>query len=82
MTREKRYPINPGQAHAIKATIYDLSELAAKQALYGIVQTLSRKGQCRTIDFQEIIDDARKLTEVRKTDATWVNKKEKTAEGS
>jgi hypothetical protein len=67
MTRQKQYPINPAEAHTLKAAIYDLSDLAAKQALYGILKMLSIKAHLNRIHFEEVIDDARKLTEIKKT---------------
>lgn len=67
MSKDKQYPMNPGEAKVLKATIYDLSELAAKQALYGIVQILSLKIHLNRYHFEEILDDARKLSEVKKT---------------
>lgn len=70
MEKEKQYPLNPEQAKILKATIYDLSEQAAKQALYGIVQMLSIKINLSKNHFEEIIDDARKLTEVKKPRST------------
>ena len=67
MAKEKQYPLNPGEAKTLKAAIFDLSEGAAKQALYGIVQILSFKPQLNRTHLEEIIDDARKLTQAKKT---------------
>lgn len=66
MSREKTYPINPGEAKLLKAAIYDLSEGAAKQALYGIVQILGLTPNMRRRVFEEIIADATKLTVAKK----------------
>jgi hypothetical protein len=62
--RRKAFPINPGEAKVLKVTIDRLSELAAKQALYGIVQTLTLMNTLRRKTFEEILDDARKLSEI------------------
>jgi len=62
MTREKQYPLNPGEAMVLKATIYDLSEIAAKQALYGIVQILTFRPQLHRKHLEEIVNDAKKLS--------------------
>ena len=51
---------NPGEARALKAQVYDLSEVAVKQALYGIIQILSVRGNLPRPIFEEIIDDATK----------------------
>jgi hypothetical protein len=66
----KVYIINPGEAKLLKVTIERLSHLAAKQALYGIVQVLALTGSLRTKTFEEILDDARKLTEMTKPKVT------------
>jgi hypothetical protein len=59
-------PLNPGEAHTLKARAYDLSELAAKQALYGIIQVLSVKSNVSRRIFEEVIDDAEKYNNVKK----------------
>ena len=51
----------------LKAAVHDLSEQAAKQALYAIIQVLSLAPHVRRPVFEEIINDARKLTEAKKT---------------
>jgi hypothetical protein len=56
-------PLNPGQAKMLRATIYDLSELSAKQILYGIVQFFSVKTSLSLKHFEGAVDDARKLTD-------------------
>ena len=66
MERKTLHPLNPGEAKTLKAAIYDLAELAAKQALYGVVQLLSFKPRISREEFQEIIDDARKYSELGK----------------
>ena len=58
--------LNPGEARALKARVYDLSEVAAKQALYGIIQILSFKVNMSRSMFEEVIDDSVKYSEVRK----------------
>lgn len=57
---------NPGEAKMFKARVYDLSELAAKQALYGIIQILSFKVNVSRSMFEDVIDDAVKYSEVKK----------------
>lgn len=65
-TRVKVIPLNPGGAKELKAQVYDLTELAAKQALYGIVQALSFRANITSIMFKEIIDDAVKYSKNKK----------------
>jgi hypothetical protein len=57
--------LNPGEAKVLKARVYDLSELASKQALYGIIQILSFKVNVSRSMFEEVIDDAVKYSEVK-----------------
>jgi hypothetical protein len=57
--------LNPGEAKVLKARVYDLSELAAKQALYGIVQVLSFKVNVSRSMFEEVIDDAEKYSKIK-----------------
>lgn len=57
--------LNPGEAKALKARVYDLSELAAKQALYGFIQILSFKVNVSRSMFEEVIEDAVKYSEVK-----------------
>jgi len=59
-------PLNPGEAKVLKAQVYDLSELAAKQALYGIIQVLSFKGNVSRPQLEEVIDDATKYSQLKK----------------
>lgn len=70
MAKEKRCPLNPGEAKTLKAAIFDLSENAAKQALYGIIQILSLGPQLNRTHLEEIIDDARKLSEMKNKQIT------------
>jgi len=67
MARQKWYPINQGEVMFLKAAVHDLSEQAAKQALYAIIQVLSLAPHVRRPVLEEIINDARKLTEAKKT---------------
>jgi hypothetical protein len=62
----KEHPLNPGEAKALKTIIKMLNEAGAKQALYGIVQVLSQKVHLPLGIFEEIVNDALKLTEVLK----------------
>jgi hypothetical protein len=48
------------ESRALKARVYDLSELAAKQVLYGIIQIFTMKGKLALPVFEEVIDDAGK----------------------
>jgi hypothetical protein len=59
-------PLNPGEAHTLKARAYDLSELGAKQALYGIIQVLSFKVNVSRSMFEDVIDDAEKYSKIKK----------------
>lgn len=59
-------PLNPGESKTLKTAVYDLSELAAKQTLYGVIQILSIKVHVPLSVFKEILDDARKYDEVKK----------------
>jgi hypothetical protein len=56
---------NPGEAKLFKAKVYDLSELGAKQALYGIIQILSFKVNVSRPMFEEVVDDAVKYSQNR-----------------
>jgi hypothetical protein len=67
MARQKWCPINQGEVMFLKAAVHDLSELAAKQALYAIIQVLAGAPHIRRPTFEEIIDDAKKLTEAKKS---------------
>ena len=57
---------NPGEAKVLKARVYDLSGLAAKQALYGIIQILSFRVNMSRSMFEGVIEDSVKYNEVRK----------------
>jgi len=48
------------EAKMLKARVYDLSELAAKQVLYGIIQIFTMKAKLSIPVFEEVIDDAGK----------------------
>ena len=58
--------LNPGEASMLKAKVYDLSEAAAKQLLFGIIQVLSFKNSVARIQFEEILDDAEKYNKIVK----------------
>ena len=66
MAREKVFPIYPDEARALKAKVYDFSESAAKQALWGMITILSFKTAISLIQFKEILDDAGKYTQANK----------------
>lgn len=57
--------LNPGEAKELKARVFDLSELATKQALYGIIQVLSFRANVTRTMFEEIIDDASKYSLIK-----------------
>jgi len=67
MKKTKHYPLNAGEAAVLKAAVYDLPPSARLQVLYGIIQTLSLKSTLTKNRFEDIIDDARKLTGATKT---------------
>jgi len=48
------------ESRALKARVYDLSEAAAKQVLYGIIQIFTMKAKLGLPVFEEVIDDAGK----------------------
>ena len=66
MAREKVFPIYPDEARTLKATVYDFSESAAKQALWGMIQILSLKTTISQAQFKEVLDDAGKYTQAKK----------------
>ncbi|MDP2362675.1 MAG: hypothetical protein Q8M94_02775, partial [Ignavibacteria bacterium] len=57
---EKVFPIYQDEARILKAQVYDLSEIAAKQALFGIIQVLTLKTSITQAQFKEILDGAGK----------------------
>ena len=59
-------PFNPGEAKTLKAEVYDLSEGAAKQALYGIINVLSLRVNMPKSFFKELIVDAIKYDNTKK----------------
>jgi hypothetical protein len=67
MARQKWCPINQGEVMFLKAAVHNLSEGAAKQALYGIIQVLTIAPHVRRPTFEEIIGDATKLTTAEKS---------------
>ena len=66
MERKTLQPLNPGEGHTLKAAVYDLSPSARLQALYGIIQILSFRVNVSRQMFEEVIDDARKYSELQK----------------
>lgn len=65
MAKKARTPFNPMEARDVKAAVYDLSELSAKQLLYGVIQILSFKSSIIKEQFLEILDDAKKYNQVK-----------------
>jgi len=66
MAREKVFPIYQDDARVLKALVFDLSETAAKQALWGMIQILSFKTAISLIQFKEILEDSNKYSQIRK----------------
>lgn len=65
MAKVKARSLNSGEAKALKACVYDLSENAAKQVLYGLIQILCIKVNIPLGFFQDVLDDARKYDDVK-----------------
>jgi hypothetical protein len=63
MDKNAHTPLNPMEARDVKAAVYDLSEVSAKQLLYGVIQILSLKNSIIKEQFLEILDDAKKYSE-------------------
>ena len=60
-------PVLPkDESHILKAQIFDLSEKAAKQALFAMVEILEQHPSILMTPFLLIIEDASKLTNVVK----------------
>ena len=59
-------PFNTGEAGMLKDQVHDLSEGAAKQALYGIVNILSLRVNMPKSFFKELIVDATKYSNIKK----------------
>jgi hypothetical protein len=64
-TGRKVVILNPGVAKGLKASVYDLSEAAAKQVLYGIIQIFSVRANMSSSIFEEVIDDAVRYSKVK-----------------
>jgi hypothetical protein len=58
--------LNLEEARALKAQVFDMSELSAKQALYGIIQVYSLKVNMSGSMFLNLIDDSVKYSEAVK----------------
>lgn len=54
------------EAAIVKAQIYDLSEQACKQALFGMVEILREHPSILLVAFRLLIEDATKLTNHKK----------------
>jgi hypothetical protein len=63
---------NLGECWAFKALVFDLSEAAAKQALYGVIQVLGLSGTVSGGKFKQILDDARVYNEIRERNKTVI----------
>jgi len=64
----KPIPLSQSESKMLKARVYDLSEIAAKQALYGIIDFMSTRVKLPRRAFEEIIDDAVKYNDIKKKD--------------
>jgi hypothetical protein len=60
MTRRRTNPLNPGEAKDLTTKIDNLSEIAARSALFGIVTALSYHAHLAIDYFSDIINDATK----------------------
>lgn len=65
MARKQKTPLNPGESASLKAAVFDLSEIAAKQMLYGMIQLLSAKNSILVEHFRDCLDDARKYSQIK-----------------
>ena len=65
-TKKSVYPLTTEEAKTLKARVYDLSELGAKQILYGIIQALNSEGKILRPFFEEILDDGAKYSDSTK----------------
>jgi len=68
--KNKQYPLNPGEVKMLRETTEHLSELAAKQTLFGIINALSKGTRVGPLLFKEILDDALKLTQIKNQNGT------------
>lgn len=66
MGKRKNFPLNPVESKDVKAAVFELSEVAAKQLLYGMIQVLSLSSCIVKEQFLEILDDARKYGAILK----------------
>ena len=62
--KQTLHPLNAGEAKSLKATIDRLNALSARQALLAIVNVLTINIRLPTKLFEEIIDDAWRLTQI------------------
>lgn len=57
---------NEGEVKVLKDLIYDLNEMALRQALFGILTVLNFKKNISTNQVKEILDDSRKYSQIKK----------------
>jgi hypothetical protein len=60
MTKSRTNPLNPGEAKLLSSRVYDLSDVSAKAALYGVVHNLTLRVNVNADLFSEILEDALK----------------------
>lgn len=57
---------NEGEVKVLKDLIFDLNEMALRQALFGILTVLNFKKNISTNQVKEILDDSRKYSQIKK----------------
>jgi len=58
MTKNNVFPVCSDEARILKAKVFDFSESAAKQALWGIIQIFTLKTSITMAQFKEMLNDA------------------------
>lgn len=66
MKKERRNPLHWEEIKESKAVIFNLTEAAAKQLLWAIVNVLSLRVTLKKEQFLEILDDAVKYNQIIK----------------
>lgn len=66
MKKERRNPLHWDEIRESKTAIYNLSELASKQLLLGIVQVLSLRVTLKKEQFLDVLGDAKLYDEIAK----------------
>lgn len=65
MVRKTLTSMNPGEASALRAAVFDLSEKGSKQMLYSMIIILSQNSSVMLGQFRNVLDDARKYSQVK-----------------